>query len=144
MNAIEFLEQPRKLEKMIEYKAEERERWLTIATKTTAQMGGERVQSSGSQQKMADAVEKCVDLAKEAEEIQLQLIDALQYVIKVIEKLSATEYEVMYKIYVKYYTLQQVAETSDRTYGWAKGVRRRAIRKVQKILDERENKNERG
>lgn len=138
MNARDFLKQPRKLDKMIENKLLEKAQWKAIATGTAAQMGGERVQSSGSQQKMADAVARFVDIDKEIDECIDHLIDAKNDVIAVIEQLNATEYDILHKIYIQYKTIDDVADLCDKTYSWVTTVHGRALKMVQNILDERE------
>ena len=111
--------------------------WRSIATGTTAQMGGERVQSSGSQQKMADAVDRYVDIENEIDKFIDKLVDKKKDVISVIEHLNATEYDILHKVYVQYFTLDEVAEMYEKTYSWATTVHGRALRNVQKILDSR-------
>lgn len=141
MNASDFLKQPKKLDKMIENKLIEKEQWKSIATGTTAQMGGERVQSSGSQQKMADAIARFIDIEKEIDEVIDQLIDTKQDVIRVIEQLNAIEYDVLHMVYVQFITLQEVADRYDKSYNWAKTVHGRARKKVQRILDARKKES---
>lgn len=137
MKAKDFLTQLKKLDKMIENKMIECAQWRYIAAGTTAQMGGERVQSSGSQQKMADAVDKYVDIENEIDNFIDKLIDKKKDVISVIEHLNATEYDILHKVYVQYFTLDEVAEMYEKTYSWATTVHGRALRNVQKILDSR-------
>lgn len=137
MDAKKFLQQLKKLDYMITNKIIEKEQWMTIATGTTAQMGGERVQSSGSQQKMADAVGKYIDMEKEIDKIIDALVDTRQDVINVIEKLNATEYDLLHKIYVQYMTLDDVGELYEKSYSWVTTVHGRALKNVQKILDGR-------
>ena len=62
MKAKDFLKQLKKLDAMITNKLIEREQWKSIATGSTGVSDGERVQSSGSQQKMADAVARYIDI----------------------------------------------------------------------------------
>lgn len=140
MDAKTFLRQLKKLDYMITNKIIEKEQWITMATGTTAQMGGERVQSSGSQQKMADAVSKYVDMEKEIDQAIDILVDTRQDVINVIEKLSASEYDLLHKIYVQYNTLYEAAEMSGKSYTWATTVHGRALKNVQKILDGRQQR----
>lgn len=135
MEAKEFLGRIKKLDRMIENKGIERQQWLAIALGTTGQLGGERVQSSGNQQKMADAVNHYVDIERELDECIDKLVDARREVISVIEQLDATEYDLLHKIYVQYYTLTAAADVYDRTYGWAAHIHKRALKKVQTILD---------
>lgn len=138
MKAKDFLKQLKKLDKMIENKMIEFTQWRSIATGTTAQMGGERVQSSGSQQKMADAIDRYVDIENEIDKFIDKLIDKKKDVISVIEHLNATEYDILHKVYVQYFTLDEVADYYDKTYSWATTVHGRALKNVQKILNERE------
>ena len=137
MDAKQFLRQLKKLDKMIENKLAEKARWKAIATGTTAQMGGEKVQSSGSQQKMADAVCRYVDIEKEIDEQIDILIDTRQDVISVIEKLKTTEYDILHKMYVQYMSLYDVADIYNKSYSWATTVHGRALKNVQAILDQR-------
>ena len=139
MNARDFLKQPKKLDKMIENKLIEKEQWESIATGTTAQMGGERVQSAGSQQKMADAIARFIDIEKEIDECIDQLIDTKNDVITVIEQLNASEYDLLHKVYVQFFTLQEVADLYEKSISWAKTIHKRGLKNVQRILDERQN-----
>lgn len=136
--AKDFLRQLKKLDKMIENKLIEKEQWRSIATGTTAQMGSERVQSSGSQQKMADAVGRYIDIEKDIDECIDKLIDAKKDVISVIEQLNTTDYDLLHKVYVQFMSLYDVAELYGKTYSWVTTVHGRALKKVLKILDERE------
>jgi DNA-directed RNA polymerase specialized sigma subunit len=136
--AKDFLQQLKKLDKLIENKLIEKEQWKAIATGTTAQMGGERVQSSGSKQRMADAIDKYIDIEKEIDDCIDNLIDAKKGVISVIEQLNATEYDLLHKVYVQGVTLFDVAEMCGKTYSWVTTIHGRALKKVENILDERE------
>lgn len=138
MNARNFLKQPKKLDKIIENKLAEKEQWKAIASGITAQMNGERVQSSGSQQKMADAIGRYIDIEEEINAIIDKLIDTKKDVINVIEQLNVYEYDILHKVYVQDFTLQQVAYMYDKSIGWAKNIHKKGLRNVQRILDERE------
>lgn len=140
MDAKQFLRQLKKLDKMIENKIAEKARWQAIAFGTSAKMDGEKVQSSGSQQKMADAVCRYVDIEKEIDEQIDQLIDTKQDVINVIEKLNTTEYDILHKMYVQYMSLYDVADIYNKSYSWATTVHGRALKNVQAILDQRKEK----
>lgn len=138
MEAKQFLNQLKKLDKMIENKLAEKARWQAMATRTTAQIGGERVQSSGSKQRMADAVGSYLDIEREIDEQVDKLVDTRQEVICVIEKLNTTEYDLLHKVYVQYMSLYEVADMYGNTYSWATTVHGRALKNVQKILDQRD------
>lgn len=140
MNAKEFLKQPKKLDLMIKNKQIEIEQWKAIATGITAQMGGERVQSSGSQQKMADAIDKYVDMETHlTKTINAMMLKKME-VIEVIEQLNPVQYDVLHMIYVQYLTYSQVANHYGKREGWVATIHGRALVNVQKILDEREGK----
>lgn len=137
MKAKEFLKQLNKLDKMIENKMIEQAQWRSIAIGTSAQMYGERVQSSGSQQKMADAVDRYIDIEAEIEQCIDRMVDTKKDVISVIEQLNATEYDLLHKVYVQYITLFDVADLYGKTYSWATTIHGRALKNVQDILDKR-------
>ena len=122
---------------MIENKLAEKDQWKTMSTGTTAKMGGERVQSSGSKEKMADAVVRYVDLEREINKDIDRLVDERRNVINVIEQLNTVEYDLLHKMYVQYYTLYEIASMYKKTYSWATTIHGRALKNVQKILDER-------
>lgn len=139
MKAKEYLRQIKKLDRMIENKLIEREQWLAIATSTTSQMKGDVVQASGSQQKMSDAVVRYIDLEEEIDRMIDQLIDKKCDVISVIEMLNATEYDLIHKVYVQFIPLDVVAERYNKSYRWAITIHGRALKNIQKILDERKD-----
>ncbi len=143
MKAKEYLQQIRKLDKMIENKLIEKKQWQEIATGTTSRMDGERVQSSGSQQKMADAIDRALDIDAEIKLHIESLFRTKKDILSVIEQLNATEYDVLHKVYVQHLTLQEVADSYQNSYSWATTIHGHAIAHVQKILDGRkaESKN---
>ena len=136
-----FLNQIKKLDKLIENKLAEKEQWKLIASGTTIQLR-ERVQSSGSQQKMADAVVKYIDIESEINACIDSLISKKKDVISVIEQLDATEYDILHKVYVQYLSLYDVAEIYDKSYSWVTSVHGNALKNVREILDAREMRDE--
>ena len=137
MNAKDFLRQIKKLDRLIENKLIEIQRWKDIANNTTANLSGERVQSSGNPQKIADAIGRYIDLEREINQDIDRLVETKKDVICVIEQLNATEYDIIHKIYVQYLTLEDVADAYDRTYSWATTIHGRALKHVQNILNKR-------
>jgi DNA-directed RNA polymerase specialized sigma24 family protein len=137
LSAFEFLNELKKIDAMIKNKEIEIEQWKSIATSSTVHSDGERVQSSGSKQKMADAVIEFVDIAAEVEVEKNRLIQKKRDIIRVIEQLPATQYDLLHKIYVQCFTLAEAADMEMKSYSWAKNVHRKGLANVQKILDER-------
>lgn len=138
MKAKCFLRQIEKLDRMIKNKVVEQEQWRSIAMGTTAPMGGERVQSSGNKQKMADAVERFVEIEGEINKSIDILVDTKNDVISVIEQLKTIEYDILHKLYVQYMSLYDVADIYDKSYSWVTTIHGRALKNVQTILDQRE------
>ena len=142
MNAKDYLLQIQKLDKLIENKLQEVAHWKEVATGTTVCSEGDRVQSSGSKQKMADAICRYMQMEDEINAAIDRLVDTKQEIIETIEMLSIDEYDLLHKIYVQKKELYEAAMEMDRSYRWATSVHGRALANVQKILNEREQ-NER-
>lgn len=138
MIAKEYLSQIASLDVRIQNKLIEKAQWMDIALGITANMDGERVQSSGAKSKMAEAVEKCVDVEAEINSLVDRLIDTKREVIATIEQLdSPTEYDVLHKRYVQHMDLQAIADAYGMEYGWATTTHGRALKSVQAILEAR-------
>lgn len=136
MDAKNYLRQVEKLDVRIQNKLIERKQWEDIALGITASVGGERVQSSGSQQKMADAVIKCVDMEDEINALVDNLIDIKKDVIATIEKLdNPTEYDILHKRYIQFIPLQEIADIYGREYTTITTTHGRALKNVQVLLD---------
>lgn len=142
MRAKDFLQSALKIDKMIENKMYEKAQWVAIATSTTANCNGERVQSSGSKQKMADAVEKYMELEKEIDRYIDELVKKKNEIIKIVEQLPAVEYDLLHKIYIQGKTLYGFAEENNKTYSSVTTLHGAALKKVQDILDRENRKNE--
>ena len=139
MIAKDYLIQVVKLDTMIQNKLIEKAQWMDIALGITAHMDGDRVQSSGAKSRMAEAVEKCVDMEAEINSLIDRLIDTKKDVIATIEAVeNPTEYDVLHKRYIQQMDLQDIADAYDKEYGWATTVHGRALKNVQDLLDARE------
>lgn len=137
--AIDMLEQVEKLDTVIRNKLIEQQQWRDIALGITANMDGERVQSSGSKSKMANAVERCVDMEAEIDRLVDELVDTKKEVIQTIEQLdSPIEYNLLHMRYIQHKSLQEIADHYHREYGWATTTHGRALAKVQSIIDGKE------
>ena len=138
MTAKEYMRQLQKLDTIIENKLQEKARWMEIAKGTGSSFSSsERVQSSGNQQKMQDAVIKYIGLEEEIDKYIDKLVDRRHEIISTIEELNATEYDLLHKVYVQYYTLQEVAMLKDKSYSWVTTVHGRALQHVQELLNKR-------
>jgi DNA-directed RNA polymerase specialized sigma24 family protein len=143
MRAKEFLQQPKRIDCVIENKLAEKDQWKNIALGTTASGSeGERVQASGNQQKMENAIVKYLDIEKEIDQDIDRLIETKMDVIRVIEQLNPAEYNLLHKVYIQYFTLKEAAYKCDMSYSAATTAHGRALANVQRILDKRGTENE--
>lgn len=138
MKAKDYLKQLDKMNAIIQNKMIEKSQWHDIALGVTAHSGGERVQSSGSQQKMSDALNRCIDIEREIDRLIDVLIDTKLEIIRTIESLNATEYKVIHMRHIQGMTFDEIGDVCDKSKSWATTVYGRALQHLQWILDERE------
>lgn len=130
-----FLERVEMIETIIENKLIEQMQWKNLALSITANMGGERVQSSGQTSKMADAVIKCIDMEDEIADAVDKLIAEKQKVVSTIEKLySPTEYKILHLRYIQHISLRDISEKLDKEYSWVTTTHGRALKNVQNLI----------
>lgn len=135
MRAKDYLKEIARIEKMIENKKEDMERWRDIALNITGNYSGERVQGSGNQQKMATAVINRVDLQREIEGHIVTLYRKRQEIIGVLEQLPLQDYDLLYKIYVNGETLNDMAGERGCSYSNITTLHGMALKKVQRLID---------
>ena len=112
-----------------------------LATKTSVAMGDERIQSSGSQQKMADCVVKIADakneINKEVEELTRCKNEAMQ----ILSNCDAECIAILHKRYFQFKTWEQIAAEMGFTYKWVSGgLHQKALAQFQKTMDEMRDK----
>lgn len=134
MTAQEYLEQIAALDELIKSKVQYIGRLKDEAKRTSVKFEGERVQSSGSKQKMANTIVKYVDI--EQGELK-DLYEKRQEIINTMKKLPYKDYDVLFKVYVLGYQLDAIAERYHRSYSWAQKAHKNALNAMQKILKER-------
>lgn len=138
MDAKEFLKQVEKLDARIQNKLIEQQQWRELALGITANMEGERVQSSGAKSKMANAIDKCVDMEAEINSLVDMLVKIKKDVIQAIERIdSPIEYNIIHMRYIQFKDLQEIADHYGKEYGWATTTHGRALKHLQIILDEK-------
>lgn len=137
MRAAEYLRQIQKFDCIIRKKLEKKEQWMAAATSISSNQSGERVQSSGTKDKMADAVINAVDIEKQIAEDIKRLVKKRDEVLNTLEHLDVVEYELLYKVYVEGVPLKECAGYFCKSYSWVTHIHRKALKNVQKILDGR-------
>ena len=138
MKAKDYLKQVEKLDTIIQNKMVEKAQWKAIALGVTSHSDGERVQASGRQSKMADAIDRCVDIEEEIDCLIDRLVELKRDITSVIERLNATEYDVLHKRYIQHLSYYEIADAKRRDYNWVTTIHGRALKNVQRILDERD------
>ena len=130
-----YLERVEMIDSIVQNSLIEQRQWHDLALNITANMGGERVQSSGSKSKMADALNKCIDMEEKISDKVNKLAKEKAEIVTTIEKVSSPIfYNVLHKRYIQYMTLQEVADYYKRSYDWVKTTHGRAIANVHRIL----------
>lgn len=130
------MERVEKLDAQTECKLIEKQQWHDLALSITGQMGGERVQSSGSQQKMADALNRCVDMEGEIDRTIAELVAAKKEVTDVLEQVdNPTEYKLLHMKYIQHMELHTIARKFNSSYDWAKTTHGRALISVRDIME---------
>lgn len=146
MKAKEYLQEIKKMDEVIRNTLEEIKVLEALATSATASMEGERVQSSSDQQRMANTVNKMVDMKKQlvadiARYAQLRE-EAIHIVnqacdgdcISLLRKRYLGEYNEKTQK-VEFYSWEQIAVNMGYSYNWvSKGLHQRALSQVQKYL----------
>lgn len=137
-----YLEQVETLDAQMECKLIEKQQWHDLAVSITQQMGGERVQSSGSKDKMADAVTKCLAMEDEIVATVDKLIAKKKEVTQTIEQVkNPTWYKLLHQRYIQHKQLRTIADNFHSSYDWAKTTHGRALKCVQEILAAKEKDN---
>ena len=115
--AQDHLEKIQEIENKIRRKMVEKRRWFELATNTASNMSDDvRVQSSGSKEKMADAVVKGLvddeNIDKEIEKLKAER----QEIIDLIESLPEPYCDILYRVYVEYESLKSVSYIRNESY----------------------------
>lgn len=139
-----YLEQVEKIDAIVEGKLIEQRQWKELALNITANMEGERVQSSSATtSKMEDAVTQCLMVEEQISEEVKRLIARKQDVVRTIESLyNPTEYRILHMRYIRYIPFDEIAVQMDKDYSWVTTTHGRAVRHVMDIINKRkENGN---
>jgi DNA-directed RNA polymerase specialized sigma24 family protein len=136
--AQEYLRQLKEIDGDILNMIADAERWRLIAMGTTARSEGDRVQSSGSQQRMADAVCEYISIEEDIKHELGVLANKRKEIIGTINMLPYTKRNVLHKRYVQDRSFDEISLLCDKSRSWVTSVHGRALQDVQAILDERE------
>lgn len=133
MKAKEYLQQIVFLNSKIEANREKVQRLKESAEGTTSNLSPNKVQTSTSKQKMADAVISYSDLEKAIDADMEKIME----IINTIGRLCPYESTVLYKRYVEDKSLWVVSREISRSYSLVTKVHGSGLKNIQKILNEK-------
>lgn len=131
MRAEEYLDQIKKIDAIITNKSEEYMRLVELSQGLGNFSVSERVQSTRNLQQIPNAIAKYIDLEREIDELKRKRAE----IIKTIEQLPSVEYKIIYNLYVKDFTLKEIAYDFGMSYEWVKKWKQKALRMIQNIID---------
>lgn len=136
MTAKEYLMQVRNLESKMKILKEEIDTLREMVVSTGAIQQGERVLSSGTQDKMAETICKINEKECEWNDLMREFALARANVIINIQKLNNSEYEqILYKRYCQSKKWEEIALEMNYTYQWVCKLHGRALLELDKVLN---------
>lgn len=136
--AREYLEGIEKLDNIINSLIAEYETMKDMVTKITAVNEGDRVQASGSQEKMADMVVKMIDYQNTINANIDKYINMRNNILTVLQLLEKADHiNVLYKRYFEFKSWEVIACEMGYTYRWVTKLHGRALNALDNILNEK-------
>ena len=136
MTAKEYLNQVKNLESKMKILKEEIDTLREMVVSTGAIQQGERVLSSGTQDKMAETICKINEKECEWNDLMHEFSLARANVIINIQKLNNPEYEqILYKRYCQSKKWEEIALEMNYTYQWVCKLHGRALLELDKVLN---------
>lgn len=136
MTAKEYLNQVKNLESKMKILKEEIDTLREMVVSTGAIQQGERVLSSGTQDKMAETICKINEKECEWNDLMREFALARANVIINIQKLNNPEYEqILYKRYCQSKKWEEIALEMNYTYQWVCKLHGRALLELDKVLN---------
>lgn len=138
MKAKTFLNEIRILSAKIDASRDELEQLEAIATKTTSTFGDDRVQSSTSQDKMADCVVKIVDMKAKLKIDVMKMLEKRDFALQLMNQYCESNcIRLLHKRYLQSKSWEVIAVEMCFTYQYVSGkLHRKALAQLQKGLDE--------
>lgn len=134
MTTKQYLSQLETLDKKIQNKIIEEEQLRALATSVGAVGNAERVQSSGSGDRVANIVTKIVDVQRETNTMIDELLIRKSDVVHTIEAVMPIRlYEVLFKRYVEYKPMWEIADEMDYSRKYTNTLHQLALEEVRKI-----------
>lgn len=135
MTAKKYLQKIKLYDSRINTKLEELQHLKEMVLKVTPTLKGDVVSSSGSQDKLGDAVAKIVDLEDEINKEIDRYVDAKEEVGSILDNLDdPDQLQVLHKRYVQYKTWEQIACEMNLSYRWVCVIHGKALQHLDNFL----------
>lgn len=135
MNAEDFLNGYAKIDAIIQSKEKKIKDLNDKATDTASHLNPDKVQISGSGQKMANSVDEVLDLIAEIEPLLIARKKLRREIESVIEQLPLLRYKILHRKYILFEEPKAIAREVDRCKDTVNKQLKIAIEEVQRILD---------
>ncbi len=135
LKAKEFLQQYEDQKGIIKSCWEEIAMWKDIALSVTGCTEGERVQTSGSKEKMADAVISYSDIEADIKERIAEAREIQNKIVRTIARLKKHENCVLHGFYILGLQFKEIAAKEGKSVSWATSTHGTALESLQAILD---------
>ena len=133
MTAEEYLAQIKLIDAIIINREKDSKHWKDVAGGLGGlSLSSERVQTQRNPHRGADAIIEYISIDNEIESLKRKR----HGIIQTIERLPCDEYKILYAIYVDGYMLKELPSMFDKSYDWAKKLKRKALDHVQQIIKE--------
>ena len=133
MDAKTYLEELERIDILIGSVKRKIDRLKASATSTAASLGGDRVQASRDQQKMADAVGSYVDIEKDE---LLPLLKKREKIIGTIKRVRGRLcFTVLYEHYAEGKSFKQIVKERRYSYSHVIRAHREGLSQIQRIIE---------
>lgn len=140
MEAKRFLQRIEKINVLIRNKTIEKQLYNDTISVATTKWGGERVQSTPDPHRIETNYISCIDYKKEIDNSIEALKAELKGIMETIEGLPVAQYDILHRVYVQKLSFKEISFECKKSESWAATIHGRALKNLQKILDEREVK----
>lgn len=135
MTAKEYLGQARYLDDRINSKIRQMDALNVLATKCTSVITGMPHSSSGSSSRMADTIDKIIDLQDEINRDIDALVDLKRDIVGLIKRVSNPEYQTLLEArYLEYQSWNDIAALMGYEISWVHRIHGRALEEVDNLL----------
>ena len=138
MNVVERLEKVKKIDQLIDAKIAERDQLEALAVDICAKpMDGMPFAPKGLvSRKVENAVIEIVMLEDEIATLIDYYVDYKREVVAALEKLPANEYGVLHRRYIRYMTMEKIAEDMNYSVQHIRRIKKKALAELSRIFPE--------